>query len=148
MPLILDMQGFKVEQNRFIVKELAAYDGTKTAHYIFKAPFSVKLLSPDLQKQVTWLTNNYHCLNWNEGYTPFHKFSNIMKELMEKKDVIYVKGKEKADYVRQYSPTVVYELEEHPPLQIAEARCFYHKKSKCMCALTNVFYLYETFIML
>lgn len=147
MPLILDVQGFKVERNKFIVKELAAYNGYKTAHYIFKPPFSIKLLPPDLEKQVKWLTHNYHCINWNEGHTPFYNFGNIIRELVETEEIIYVKGKEKVSYIKEYSPKPVYELEDHPPLQFSEPRCFYHLKSKCMCSLSNVFYLYENFIM-
>lgn len=147
MPLILDIQGFKAEKNKFIVKELAAYNGHKTAHYIFKPPFSIKLLPPDLEKQAEWLTHNYHGIDWSEGCTPYFNFGKIIRELTECEESIFVKGKEKASYIKEYSSRPVYELEERPPLQFSEPRCFYHLKSKCMCSLSNVFYLYENFIM-
>lgn len=147
MPLILDVQGFKVEKNKFIVKELAAYNGSKTAHYIFKPPFSMKLLPPDLEKQVKWLTNNYHCIDWDEGHTPFFYFGKIIQKLTENEEIIHVKGAEKAEFIKKHSSIPIYELDEHPPLQFSEPRCFHHLKSKCMCSLSNVLYLYENFIM-
>ncbi|KAJ8980524.1 hypothetical protein NQ317_008321 [Molorchus minor] len=129
MPLILDVQGFKAEKNKFIVKELAAYNGHKTAHYIFKPPFSLKLLPPDLEKQVNWLTNNYHCIHWNEGNTPYYNVGKIIQNLIESDEKIYVKGKEKAEYIKEFSSKPIYELEEHPPLRFSEPQCFYHLKS-------------------
>lgn len=147
MPLVLDIQGFKVENNKFIVKEMAAFNGHKISHYVFKSPFPKRHLPPDLEKQATWLTNNYHCIDWNEGYTPFHNFSNIVRSLTAREEIIYVKGKEKADYISEYSLNSVYELGEYPPIPFEEPRCFYHIKPKCICSLTNVYYLYENFIM-
>lgn len=50
----MDIQGFKIENNKFIVKEFAAYDGVRISHYIFKPPFPLKMLSPDLYKQAVY----------------------------------------------------------------------------------------------
>lgn len=147
MPLVIDIQGFKVENNKFIVKELSAYNGYKISHYIFKPPFPKKHLPPKFEKQATWLTNNHHCIDWNEGYTPFHTFANIIRGLTAYEEVIYVKGEEKAAYIKEYSSNPVYELQDHPSLPFEEPRCFYHIKPKCICSLTNVYFLYENFIM-
>lgn len=148
MLLILDVQGFKVEKNKFIVKEMAAYDGKKICHYIFKPPFPLKLLSPDLQKQANWLTKNYHGIHWNEGFTPLHHFKKIIQDLTDSVESIYVKGKEKADYIRQFIFKPIIEFDEQPSLVMSNPKCFYHLKPNCICAISNVYYLYETFIML
>ncbi|CAH2000674.1 unnamed protein product [Acanthoscelides obtectus] len=50
--LVTDVQGFKIEHNKYIVKELAGYDGQQICHYVFKPPFALDLLPPDLQEQV------------------------------------------------------------------------------------------------
>lgn len=117
MPLILDIQGFKLENNKFIVKELAAYDGSKVSHYVFKPPFDVKLLSPQLHRQMIWVMNNHHCIDWREGYTPIHKFEAIVKHLTVQVDVIYVKGRGKADYIRKYTSKPVLQLDQSPALK-------------------------------
>lgn len=146
--LVLDVQGFKVENNKFIPKELAAFDGNRVCHYIFKPPFDMKHLSPDLCKQANWLMQNHSCINWNEGYTPLHKFADIIKNLTGKADNVYVKGREKSDYIRKYCLKPVIELENNPTLQKGEPKCFYHSTSHCMCALANVYYLFNNFLMI
>ena len=146
--LALDVQGFKIENNKFIPKELAGYDGYKISHYVFKSPFNISYLPPDLYKQADWLMKNHHCISWNEGNTPVHKFSEIIKNLTEKVDQVYVKGREKSDYIRKYSIKPVIELDEHPSLQKGEPHCFYHSKLPCICALTNVYNLYNNCLMI
>lgn len=147
MSVVIDVQGFKVENNRFIVKEFAAYNGKQISHYVFKPPFNMDLLPPHLHKQVVWLTENHHSIKWSNGFIPLYKFPNILQHIADRSDRIYVKGKEKADYIRKYSSRQVIELEEQPTLKFAEPLCFFHTKNPCICALSNVFYLYETFLM-
>lgn len=144
--LVVDIQGFKIENNEFIVKELAGYDGVKMCHYIFKPPYPLKLLSPDIEKQVTWLTRNHHCIKWNDGFTPLHMFGQIIQNLTSEADYVYIKGNEKANYIRHFISKPVLELAEQPTLKKSIPKCFYHSNKKCMCALTNVYYLYENFI--
>lgn len=144
--MIIDIQGFNIEKNKFIPKELAAYDGNKVCHYIFRSPFSMNLLEPEFHKQATWLTNNHHGISWNEGYTPCYKIQKILNSLADCTNKIYVKGKEKANYIRQYVTKPVMEFEEKPNLKQSEPKCFYHINSHCMCSLSNVYFLYENFI--
>ena len=90
---------------------------------------------------------NHHCIPWNEGFTPFHKFSDIIKSITNKSSLVYVNGKEKADVIRIYSSKSVIELDLYPSLEANRASCFFHKKDNCICALTNVFNLYNHFLM-
>lgn len=143
MKFVVDVQGFKIENNKFIVKEFAAYDGVKICHYIFKPPYPFEMLSPDVQKQVRWLTRNYHCIKWTDGFTPLHLFGKIIQNLITDDDCVYVKGGEKANYIRQFISQPVLEFEEKPPLVKSSTKCFYHSNNNCMCALSNVYYLYE-----
>ncbi|CAH1170708.1 unnamed protein product [Phaedon cochleariae] len=147
MTLVLDVQCFKLEKNRFIVKELAGFDGIRICHYIFKAPFPFDHLSPDLQRQAHWLTENHHCIAWDAGFTPQHLFSKIITDLTNSYDIIYVKGLEKANYIRQFINKPVVEFDEQPTLRMSQPKCVNHSKTQCICALSNVFYLYENFIM-
>ena len=92
--------------------------------------------------------NNHHCIPWKAGYTPHHKFTEIIKHLTEYVDQVYVKGREKSEYLRKYSLSPVIELNEHPSLTADKPSCFYHFKSSCICALNNVHYLYNNFLMI
>lgn len=147
MSIVLDLQGFKIEKDKFIPKELAAFDGKRICHYVFKAPFEINLLSPSLIKQAEWLMKNHHCILWNQGFTPLYKFSEIVKNLVQKVDVVYVKGEEKSKYLKKYSTKPIINLEEASRIQPKEAKCFYHSNLICICALTNVYELYNNYIM-
>jgi hypothetical protein len=147
MRLIIDMQGFKDERNRYIPKELAAFDGNQLSHYVFKKPYPLSFLSRDLHKQATWLMKNHHHIDWNSGFTPLHHFSSIMEHLTKETQFVYVKGGEKADYIRRYSKQPVIEINEQPSLRPSIPKCFNHSKSPTMCALSNVMYIYDNLFM-
>lgn len=144
--IILDVQGFSIEDNKFLPKELATYNGDEVCHYIFKPPFPFDMLSPHLQRNAVYLTSNHHTLNWNAGFTPLHQFQKIMDDLSKKTDLIYVKGREKATYIQKFTTKKVIELDEQPKITKQKAKCIYHNDpNNCICALTNVFNLYEYF---
>lgn len=145
--LIIDVQGFKTENKKFLPKELAIFDGVRLNHYVFKPPFQFRCLPVSLQREANWLMKNHHCIDWNEGYTPLFQFRNIVKNISNRGTVVYVKGKEKADFIRKFSSVPVIELDEQPAFRVLEAKCFYHSKSPCICAVSNVHHVYENFIM-
>lgn len=147
MKIILDVQGFNIENNKFIVKELAAFSGTKYCHYIFKSPFSLNNLPSKFHKEAIWLMYNHHCIDWNEGFTPYHKFADIIKNLTSKVKYVYVKGPEKAEFIRKYSLAEIIEIDQQPVLKPQDPCCFYHLRTPCFCALSNVFYLYNNIFM-
>lgn len=144
--LVLDVQGFKAENNRFIPKELAMYDGSKIAHFVFKQPFDLHQLPPHLIKEANWLMTNHHCIPWYQGYTSINKFDDIIKELTENVEKVYVKGKEKCKYIRKHCLKHVIELDESLVLQKEEPKCWCHSKSSGICAVTNVYILYNNFL--
>lgn len=147
MTVIVDVQGFNTSKKTFIPKELAVYDGVHVSHYIFKAPFSIHNLSTEFKQQVFWLINNHHCIDWNEGFTPLFMFPQIIQRLTKDADSISVKGCEKATYIKKFVSKPVIEFREQPALTSSIPCCFYHLKSPSICALSNVYFLYETFVM-
>lgn len=147
MRVILDFQGFKDEKNKFIPKELASYDGLQFSHFIFKKPYSLNLLSPDLHEQAVWLMKNYHHLNWNDGFTPLHHFAEILDKVTKNARFVYVKGYEKAEYIRKYCTKPIVELDEQPSIHPSTPKCVFHFKSPTHCALSNVFQMYDIFFM-
>lgn len=147
MFVIVDVQGFKTSGKEFTPKELAAYDGMTISHYIFKAPFSFATLPHHLQQQATWVMHNHHCIHWNEGHTPVFLFAKIFQRIVRDVDVIYVKGTEKTQFLKTYTNKHIIEIEEHPALTPSKPACIYHMKSICFCALSNVYHLYQHYVM-
>lgn len=146
MVLIIDFQGFKIENNEFVVKELAAYDGYRVSHYVFERPFDFKYLPRKYQKQSIWLSRHYHGIDWVAGDIPLSKLDEILNRLSNDESQIYIKGREKANYLRRFINKPLLELDEQPRLIKGSPMCFYHTKANCVCSLFNVYYLYECFI--
>ena len=147
MPVIMDVQGFKTNNNKLIVKEFGAYDGYHTCHVVFKPPFPFDCLPVEYRKQANWLMAHDHAIEWNAGFTQHFMFPQIIKHVARDATEVYVKGKEKADFIRKHIDNPVIELPETPALTKRPGSCFYHMNEICICALTYVYYLYENFVM-
>lgn len=147
MKLVVDVQGFMTSEKIFTPKELAVYNGTSTSHYLFKAPFSIDSLPKNLQQQASWLMQNHHCIDWDEGFTPVFLFPRILRRLIRGAEFIYVKGREKAMFLRRYTKIPIIEIEGHPALTPTQPACMSHLKSLCYCALSNVYHIYNHYVM-
>lgn len=147
MTVVVDIQGFKISDKDFSPKELAVYDGRQLSHYIFRAPFPFNKLPGHLQNQATWLMHNHHCIDWNEGFTPVFLFPKIIKRLLRDADKVYVKGKEKAQYLQNFTSKTIIECDLQPSLNMTSPSCIYHLQSVCICALSNVYHLYQSQVM-
>lgn len=116
MSIFLDIQGFR-NNGDFILKELAfvSYDGDVIAHHLFQAPFSFSLLSDKDKITNSWLSSNYHFLPWYSGTVKYTKLPLIIEEIAQKYDTVYVKGKEKLNFLKVYFPygCNVVDLEEY-----------------------------------
>lgn len=144
MRLVLDIQGYKIEKEKFIVKELASYDGKRLSHYVFKPPFNKKLLSHNFYKRIT---ETNHCIDWSSGFTPVHHFKSIVDDLTKEANMVYINGKENYKIIKKICKIPVYEFNENLPLDLCKPKCFYHSTDNCICSLSNVFYIYDNYIM-
>lgn len=147
MIVVADIQGFKISDKDFSPKELAVYDGKRISHYIFRAPFPFDKLPVHLQNQATWLMHNHHCIHWNEGFTPVFLFPKIIKRLLRDATAVYVKGTEKAKYFKNFTSKTIIEFDLQPSLNTTSPSCIYHLHSVCICALSNVYQLYQSHAM-
>ena len=102
MEFVLDFQGFKDENNDFIVKELAilSTDGERYELQLFQPPYAFNKLSKDLQKQVIWLEKQFHGLYWNSGHRDYKELKDVF-EGIQISGTIYVKGLEKQRYAKK-----------------------------------------------
>lgn len=123
----VDIQGFRGNDESFIIKEIAYYKSGVLFTYLFAPPYNYTLLENKFRKQAAWLFLNHHKLRWNEGYISYSCVKDIIyKELAiknSKNNIIYVKGDEKVKWLQEYCdvPSVNIEsLRNCPNLKLME----------------------------
>lgn len=145
--MAIDIQGFLVNK-RFIIKELAAFDGDRTAHYIFMPPVHYDTLTAQDQTTAIWLTNCHHRLEWDSGNVSLEKLPDILQEITKKISIVAVKGLDKVKVLEWYinmARTQIYDV-RGPKLEKTKPSCFGHhcnNDDDVMCALTNVKIIYN-----
>lgn len=146
---ILDLQGFKDNKNRFIVKEIAiiTIEGDFIQHCFVKSPFGFHKLSPFYKRQVIFNSKYYHGIPWSEGRVNFSKIIKQLRKLFCGNSTVFVKGQEKAMFIQEQFPdTQIVNLEENPSFPSLKQmtpnynkHCFFHENTGYMCAYSNVY---------
>lgn len=150
---IVDVQGFKDINNRFIVKEFYLETRNMTFHDIVKSPVELKrILNRRQRNSIDWLTHQYHGIHWNDGFIELSELRNILWNYLDKLR-LFVKGKEKILWLKQImkndnlSCVNFEEFDNNISLRNAEKKkdficCINHAhiKSKkiAQCAVANV----------
>lgn len=144
---ILDIQGFKNEKKRFIVKEIAiiSTNGKLITHCFVKPPYSFKKLSKIYQNHAKFNSDYYHGIPWYMGDTNFNFIITLLNKL-PKYCTVYVKGLEKALFLQELLLTInVVDLGENlqfpslKKLTSTDQLCDFHKYTGYMCACNNVY---------
>lgn len=147
--IIVDLQGFKDFENKFIVKELAIAHKEHTQTFLIKPPYAFKTLSNEEKKQIRWLEKN-RGLTWSEGYIDYFEFRRVVVPYLRNKKIL-LKGLEKVKWIQELCQNCdLIELGEkgcpnfkelyndynnYNENENKEINCVHHKK---MCALKNV----------
>lgn len=99
---IVDVQGFKDNNNRFIVKEFYMETKNLRFHDIIKSPTDQldKRLNKKRRNEVKWLTQHYHGIDWMDGYITIKELQNTVLFHLNNAN-IYVKGEEKVMWIKQ-----------------------------------------------
>ena len=100
--IFIDIQGFNYSFG-YIPKELAIYDGIRSANFLFKPPFDKKVLPDDDMKMVSW-AEEYHGLEWDFGNIDLNEINGILNKVHNdfKKPIFFLKGNEKAKFLKKY----------------------------------------------
>lgn len=148
MSVIVDLQGFKSESNKFIPKEIAILYEERVQVFLIKPPFAYCMLTESEKKQVDWIQRNRNIF-WNEGNIPYHNYEQYIIPYLENK-VIFVKGEEKVTWLEEMTGFKnIWNLEKDGCPNLNELNSKYTKDVfKCLChssvcALKNVFLLYK-----
>lgn len=101
MEFMLDFQGFKNENNEFIIKELAIISTDEEVYELnlFRPPCGFHELAEKLKSQVIWLEKCFHGLYWNSGLKDYDELNDVFKSVFKMGGTIYVKGDEKRTYI-------------------------------------------------
>lgn len=142
---IVDVQGFKIADNKFILKEIAIAHGDQIQVLLIKPPFPIHNLTAIERKQVNWIQRNRK-ICWNDGFIPYSNYMTHVEEFLYNK-IIYCKGHEKMLWIKKVLDyNDVYNLEdkscpsllnlyEEYRLSTDVYSCVYHPT---ICALRNV----------
>ena len=159
MEYIVDIQGFRLPINEFIIKELAILpvnDNNESArpfNFLFQPPCEWTSISSKYRNINRWLENNLHGITWTSGNVPYTLLKIILTKIFKNATKIYVKGLEKKNFLKCFVKKSIkiidlYEL-KCPPLQYlineskGSIKCFHHNKNiqNFDCALRNVILL-------
>lgn len=145
MNAVVDVQGFKSEDNKFIPKEIAILCDNRILVLLIKPPYPFYNLTAKERLQVAWVERNVGIL-WNEGFVPYFTYKLLILEYIKNKK-IYTKGCEKVMWLKEILETDnIYNLEECncPNLKTLYKNystssdiqsCIYHSN---ICAFKNV----------
>lgn len=98
MSVIVDIQGFKIDENTFIVKEIAIASHDQLQVLLIKPPFPFYNLSKPQRRCVSWIERNRKIM-WNEGILPYTNYKAIIGDFLKDK-VIFCKGLEKIQWIK------------------------------------------------
>lgn len=142
--VIIDMQGFKGENNKFIPKEIViSFNDYEYQHFLLKPPFPFGNLPQHLQIQANSLYTYHHGLKWNAGDIDVNSVKQFILCNCKNKN-IYIKNEEKRQWLLHFlgkniSPNHVYELDScgcpniniliKQYININVKRCNFHKRA-------------------
>lgn len=147
---IVDVQGFKTDDNRFILKEIAILSNNRLQVFLIKPPFPYYELTKTERRQVLWIERN-RGIYWKEGFVTYLNCVDYISNILKNKH-IYTKGLEKVKWIKKtLGIENVNNIEDKncPCFNILYDKykdsniyfyCFYHSK---ICALKNVFCIFK-----
>jgi len=104
MEAVVEFHGFKDNENRFVVKEFAIVGDFYQCQIVFASPYSKFRLNSKMQRTARWLSHNFHRIDWDDGVIPYDE--QLIRTLCSIFPVIYTKGLEKANFLRQFHTDV------------------------------------------
>ena len=97
--IFVDIQGYKVNRNRFMCKEICLIDGIGTFYSIIKSWYPFKKLLFWYKRQIEWITKHFHGLIYECGSLRINEMRKIVySRLLDK--IVIVKGAEKVEWMK------------------------------------------------
>lgn len=107
-PIIVDIQCFVNNYKEYILKEVCIVEkdsGVLLMHHIAKPPYCrLKLMNAMLRINYR-IMRKCHGLSWDCGDIPYHELYNKLTRYLSNRSIVYVKGAEKKEYLKQHHVT-------------------------------------------
>lgn len=100
----MEFHGFKDNNNRFIVKELAVVGKYFQSQVIFQPPYCFNNLNSKMRRTARWLSRHYHNMRWDDSGAPYDE--QIIRDLCKPFKTLYTKGLEKVEFLREFHDDV------------------------------------------
>lgn len=97
----VDVQGFKVSGNTFVVKEFCLLQKDFKFHAVVKSPCMLNEMQTTWRREAQWLYHIYHGLPFDSGTMTIAELAAQTLERVDRKSmVVIVKGVEKIQWVK------------------------------------------------
>ena len=106
---VVELQAFRGERNEYLVKEFAAVDINTNCSVVilFAPPYDRERLCLKTQRTNEWLQRHYHRLRWDDGNVSYKDMVRTVVQICSRFSVLYSKGLEKTNFLRQYHGNVI-----------------------------------------
>lgn len=156
MDYVIDIQGFRNGNKKFVPKEVAvvALQSRVIGHWIVKPSSKFKDLPFDVKNSNNYCTLNIHGIEWNDGEITLQKLESLLSAVVSNSTRIYACGSEKTLYIESVTSRQIINLEVSEVPSYAELGkqfpdvmvCFAHsfakfKDKKEFCALHRAYLL-------
>nr|AGQ20231.1 AsIV-cont00128-ORF1 [Apophua simplicipes ichnovirus] len=104
MYCVVDVQGFKQSDGKFVLKEFAMVTIdmkiVKHLEFVVKPPYPFKYLLKEHRSMNSSLTRNVHGISWDSGTISYEESRPYIRKLLKNARTIYVRGSEKRVWLR------------------------------------------------
>lgn len=149
---IVDLQFVQGNEKQYFIKELAILKKGSLIPivYHFKAPYPEEELNNEAKYNIQYSENKINGLKWNSGTVEYLGLKDILKYYLQSADIIYVKGKQKKNFLEKYiDSTKINDLTNTMPslLKIENFKSMcpiptHSVSSSLRCAIKNSFNIY------
>jgi len=139
MEAVVEFQGFKDNNNKFIVKELAVVSKCFQSQIIFTSPYNQSLLNSKMIRTNRWLTRHYHHIHWDDDGVPFR--ADLISALLKPFSIVYTKGLEKKEFLKEFHDNAVEITSSCTDNCIYDVKCLLGLHNNC--ALKNAVHFFN-----
>lgn len=147
MEAVVDIQGFRGNFNKFIVKEFAVVSENFKAQVVFQAPYDFNTLRFPNRGTARWLTERFHYMRWDEPGMPYDE--EFIRNLCSQFSVLHVRGLEKWQFLCKFHNKVYcidfkasereFDDKQRVECILPQHNC-YRKNYKCALNVASVYY--------
>lgn len=144
---IVDIQGLVDSDQHFLPKEVAitSVKDNLLGYWLIAPPSKFFELSRSAKITNNWLTLNHHGIEWYEGVVLQEELEDLLRDITKLAKYIFVRGKDKADYLEKVLSRDIVNLEYATPafknLPSVKNICVHHiapTKERFCCAVKNI----------